>query len=151
MMKQLVIYLALAIGIVNTQPSVADEYQDPFDPWKVKKISVIEIEHMSRVASACNINDNISVDYWPLTRSFVELVDRLVEKQLQEMDYKTPFNKPIHKQYLGLQFEENKQLVYIFVYPKPSRVIKEEEGNPTTPEWARRNSMPSSEAATRGE
>jgi hypothetical protein len=54
----------------------------------------------------------------------------MVNKQLQALNYKPSFNKAIHKQYLGIQIAENNRLVYVFVYPEPSRVIKKEQGNP---------------------
>ena len=104
--------------------------EEPFNPFKDRKISVLKLDEMSQVIRACKIRHDERTNYWPLTNDFVNLVDDLVNKKLAELNYQPSNKRATHKQYLGLQTEENVNLVYVFVYPQPSRVIEKEAGNP---------------------
>ena len=63
--------------ILCLSTSFADQYEEPFDPFKDRKISVIKFEDMDKVAKTCNIKQDARFDYWPITNVFANLVTDL--------------------------------------------------------------------------
>ena len=130
-MKRTFIQTILIIApLLLSQLVLANAFEEPFNPFKDRKISVLKIVEMSRVIRTCKIRHDERTDYWPLTNDFVNLVDDQVNKKLAELKYKPSNKRATHKQYLGIQTENNVNLVYVFIYPQPSRVIDKEAGNP---------------------
>ncbi len=129
-MKTIHMMFIVALTAVLGNSVTASEFEEPFNPFKDRKISVLDIDDMSQVVRACQLRSTERLSYWPLTNDFVNLIDDLMNKKLKEAGYKPSNKRATHKQYLGVTTETNVNLVYIFVYPQPSRVIEKEAGNP---------------------
>ena len=122
--------LVIAAPLMLSTLAVANTLEEPFNPFKDRKISVVKLDEMSQIMRACKIRHDERTNYWPLTNDFVNLVDDQVNKKLAELKYKPSNKRAIHKQYLGIETENDENLVYVFIYPQPSRVIEKEAGNP---------------------